>query len=267
MTQPAGGSVPLAACRLRSGAMGDKDSLGLAISRVELACRRIAGLARLIVEAYRYGRSEGPHQRPWTAEYHRAAVDVYGKSLPWTYQRDIAALFRQSADTMDELSIPSALAEDWAIVIEYLRGASAAIDRWLSSEESRLLESETVDPLAVEDYTPVVVHFDELAELTTSGGAKRLEQAALAVQSHMETLSSTKLGEYEQRMLEAVASGMRIDEMAKDFNCSPRSMQRELNKLWKALGVADRTEGLHKAVEEGLVDRVEPRRHRYVRRY
>ena len=55
--------------------------------------------------------------------------------------------------------------------------------------------------------------------------------------------------------------------MAKEFNCSSRSMQRELNKLWKALGVADRTEGMQKAVEEGLVDRVEPRRHRYVRRY
>lgn len=246
--------------------MSGEDSLGSAAARVELACRRIAGLARVIVEAYRFGRSEGPHERPWTAEYHRAAVDVYGKSLPWSYQRDVAALFRQSADTMGELSIPSALAEDWAIIVEYLRGASAAIDRWLSSEESRLLESETAYSIAVEDHTPVVVHFDELAELTTAEGAKRLEQAALAVQSHMETMSSTKLSDYERRLLEAIASGMRIDEMAIEFHCSPRSMQRELNKLWKALGVHDRTEGMHKAVEEGLVDRVEPRRHRYVRR-
>lgn len=246
--------------------MSGEDSLGLATSRVELACRRIAGLARVIVEAYGFGKSEGPHERPWTAEYHRAAVDVYGKSLPWSYQRDIAALFRQSAETMDELSIPSALAEDWVIVIKYLRGASAAIDRWLSAEESRLLESETADLIAVEDHTPVFVHFDELAELTTAEGAKRLERAALAVQSHMENLSSTELSDYEQHLLEAVASGMKIDEMAIQFHSSPRSMQRELNKLWKALGVHDRTEGMHKAVEKGLVDGVERRRHRYVRR-
>ena len=246
--------------------MGDEDSLDRASLRVELACRRIAGLARVIVEAYRFGRSEGPHERPWTTEYHRAAVDVYGKSLPWSYQRDIAALFRQSADTMGDLSIPAALAEDWAIVTEYLVGASAAIDRWLSSEESRLLEAETVTPLDIEEHTPVLVHFDELAELTTSEGANRLERAALAVQSHMETLSSTELSDHEQHLLESVASGMRIDEMSIEFNCSPRSMHRELKKLWKALGVADRTEGLHKAVEKGLVDRVEPRKHRYVRR-
>lgn len=241
--------------------MGSEDPSGFAVSQVRLACERIAGLAQAIVEGHQFGRPEGPHERPWTAEYHRAAVDVYGKSLPWSYQSDIAALFRQSVDTMGELSIPSALAEDWAIVIEYLTGASFAIDRWLSSEESRLLESETTFSPDIGDHTPVVVHFDELAELTTSEGASRLERAALAVKSHMETLWSAGLDGDEQRLLKMVASGMTIDEMAAEFHRSPRSMHRELKKLWKALGVHDRTEGLHKAVEEGLIDHVE-RRHR-----
>ncbi len=240
--------------------MGSEDSAGIAVSRVRLACERIAGLARAIVEGHRFGRPEGPHERPWTAEYHRAAVGVYGKSLPWSYQQDIAALFRQSADTMDELSIPSALAEDWAIVIEYLRGASAAIDRWLSSEESRLLESETTFLPGIGAHTPVVVHFDELAELTTSEGASRLERAALAVKSHMETLWSAGLGGDEQRLLGMVASGMTIEEMAAEFHSSSRSMHRKLKKLWEALGVHNRTEGLHKAVEEGLIDHVGRRR-------
>lgn len=240
--------------------MEGEDSSGFAVSRVCLACERIARLAQAIVEAHQFGRSEGPHERPWTAEYHRAAVDVYGKSLPWSYQRDISALFHQSADTMGELSIPSALAEDWAIVIEYLTGASFAIDHWLSAEESRLLESETTLSPDIGDHTPVVVHFDELAELTTSEGANRLERAALAVKSHMETLGSSGLGDDEQRLLKMVASGMTIDEMAAEFYRSPRSMHRELKKLWKTLGVHNRTEGLHKAVEEGLIDHVERRR-------
>lgn len=239
--------------------MGSEDSSGFAVSRVRLACERIARLAQSIVEAHQFGRPEGPHERPWTPEYHRAAVDVYGKSLPWSYQRDIAALFRQSADTMGELSIPSALAEDWAIVIEYLTGASFAIDRWLSSKESRL-ESETTLSPDIGDHTPVVVHFDELAELTTSEGAGRLERAALAVKSHMETLWSEGLGRNEQRLLKMVASGMTIDEMAAEAYSSPRSMHRDLKKLWKTLGVHNRTEGLHKAVEEGLIDHVERRR-------
>lgn len=242
------------------GAMGSADLPGLDVSRVHLACRRIAGLAHAIAEAHRFGRPQGPHARPWTAEYHRDAVKVYSKSLPWSYQENIATLFGQSADTMDGLSIPAVLAEDWAIITEYLRGASFAIDRWLSSEESGLLESETVFSSDIEDHTPVVVHFDELADLTTSEGANRLERAALAVRSHMETLSQARLGEHEQRLLEMVASGMTIGEIAVELNYSPRSLQRELGKLWRALGVHDRTEGLHKAVEEGLVDRVRPQR-------
>lgn len=240
--------------------MESANSPALAVSRVHLACRRIAGLALAIAEAHRFGRSEGPHERPWTAEYHRDAVEVYAKSLPWSYQQNIATLFGHSADTMDGLSIPAVLAEDWAIITEYLRGASLAIDRWLSSQESRLLESETVFSSDIEDHTPVLVHFDELAELTTSEGANRLGRAALAVQSHLETLSQARLGEQEQRMLEMVASGMTIGEIAVKLNYSPRSLQRELGKLWRALGVHDRTEGLRKAVEDGLVDQVRPQR-------
>lgn len=242
--------------------MGSEDSSGLAVSRVHLACRRIAGLARAITEAHRFGKPEGPYEQPWTAEYHRAAVEVFGKSLPWSYQQDIAALFSKSADTMDELSIPATLAEDWVIVTEYLRGASAAIDRWLSSEETRLLESKTALSIDIDDHTPALVRFDELAELTTSDGASRLEQAALAVKSHMETLSLARLGDHERRLLEMVASGMEVTEMAVELHYSPRSMYRKLKKLWKTLGVPDRTEGLHKAVEEGLIDRVEHSKHR-----
>lgn len=247
-----------------SGTVVSGDSSDLAVSRVWLACKRIAGLGRAIAEAHQFGRPEGPHEQPWTAEYHRAAMDVYEKSLPWSYQQEIAALFRQSAETMDELAIPAALAGDWAIVAEYLSGASVAIDRWLSSEESRLLESETV-LVDIEDHTPVVVHFDELAELTTTEGANRLERAALAVQSHMETLTGAALGNYELHLLEMVASGLTIDEMAEDINLSPRSTHRELKKLWGALGVHGRTEGLNKAVEEGLIDHVS-RQHRPNRR-
>lgn len=42
--------------------------------------------------------------------------------------------------------------------------------------------------------------------------------------------------------------------LADEFSDSPRSMFRELSKLWKALGVTDRAHAMHKAAAEGLLD-------------
>ena len=77
-------------------------------TQAHLACGRIAGVAQAIVEAHRFSKPAGPHERPWTAEYHREAVKIYGKALPRSYQRNIGTVFAHSAEVMGELSIPSA---------------------------------------------------------------------------------------------------------------------------------------------------------------
>lgn len=46
------------------------------VSQVHLACGRIAGVAQAIAEVHRFGQAEGPHERPWTAEYHREAMEL-----------------------------------------------------------------------------------------------------------------------------------------------------------------------------------------------
>lgn len=223
------------------------------VSQVHLACGRIAGVAQAIAEVHRFGQAEGPHERPWTAEYHREAMEIYGKSLPRSYQRNIGVVFGRCAEVMGELSIPGAMAEDWVIVTEYLREASLAIARWLSTREPGP-ESEAVSSPDIEPRTPAFVHFDELAKLTTLEGVSRLEQAALAVQSHLYALLPDHLSDLELRLLEMVASGTQVVDIAVELNYSPRSIYRKLVKLWGSLGAHNRTEGLHKAAEEGLID-------------
>ena len=225
----------------------------LATARVHLACGRVAGGARAIAEAHRFGVSEGPHKELWTAEYHADAVSVYGELLPASYQRDIASLFGDSADAMGEYTIPAALAEDWLIVSGHLRHASETIMAWLESQPDEP-PRQTVDGLAIDDRIPMLIRFDRLAALASHEGACRLERAAVAVQRYVGTPSALVLGDDQRRLLRGVASGTAIIDLAEELGYSRRSMYRELSKLWQALGVPDRVHGLRKAEAEGLLD-------------
>ncbi len=230
--------------------MVEVGSRGRALARAHLACGRIAGGARAIAEAHRFGVPEGPHERLWTGEYHCTAVHVYAESLPGSYQRDMASLFHHGADTMMKQTIPAGLAEDWLIVAAYMREASAAITSWLESEPS---------PPAgglpeIDEHTPTVIRFDRLAELVTHSGALRLEQAAVAVQHHVDVPSALVLNDVQRRLLKRVASGTAIVDLAEEFGYSRSSIYRELSRLWEALGVPDRVHAIRKATEEGLLD-------------
>ena len=221
---------------------------------MHLACGRIAGGARAITDAHRFGVPEGPHYSLWEAEYHAEAVRVYGESLPAPYQRDIASLFHHSADTMATQTIEAELAEDWVIVAGYMRNASAAIMGWLSPERAGAATPDVGESPVIDDRTPMVIRFDRLAALASREGACRLERAASAVQRHVGAPSARALDDAQRRLLEGVASGAAIVDLADELGYSRSSMYRELSKLWKALGVSDRGEAMRKAVAEGLLD-------------
>ena len=188
--------------------------------------------------------------------YHHQAVHIYGRTLPPSYQHDIGELFRQSANTMDECSIPARLAEDWVIVTAYLRSASAAIEERMAS-----LEYESQQPAAVSkpeierrEAPPPVIHFDELARLTTCEGVSRLHRAAVAVRQFMEGPVPSVLDDSELQLLRQLADGAAIADLAVTMAYSKRSIYRKLACLWDKLGVSGRTEGLHKVAAEGLLD-------------
>ena len=223
-----------------------------------------------MLEAYRFGVPEGPHPAPWTPEYHRESVHVYNESLPWSYQRDIAKLFRDCLSAMAGCLIPSELAEDWAIVTAYMREAAGSIEDWLASGEPQLARSgPAVSPELMADI-PRVVHWDALARLTTRDGTRRLNDACVAVKQYfdsemprslqaemppsLDTEVPQSLKASERLMLERLASGAAIADVAAELGYSERSMYRELSKLWDKLGVSGRAAGVHKATAEGLID-------------
>lgn len=224
------------------------------LARVRLACGRIVGGADAMLEAYRFGVPEGPHRVPWGFDYHREAVHVYGESLPWSYQRDIAQLFRDSESAMAGHMIPSDLAEDWAIVTSYMREAASSIEDCLASSEPVPRRSGTARTPKLEPGAPRVVHFDTLARLTTRDGALRLKRAAAAVRRHFDAETPASLLASEHLMLRRLASGASIADVAAEMGYSERSMYRALSKLWEKLGVSSRAAGLRKATAEGLLD-------------
>ncbi len=227
---------------------------GRDLARVHLACGRIAGLARAIGDAHRFGVREGPHDRLWERAYHLEAVRVYGKSLPAPYQRDIASLFHHSIETMAEQTVPARLAEDWTIVAGYMGCAAAAIMEWLASAPAKLLDRGAARESDIEDHTPSIVRFDHLAELCSRAGVCRLEEAAVAVQCHVGAPSARALDDAQRRLLQRVASGAPIVDLAEELGYSRSSMYREMSKLWRALGVSDRAHAIRRAAEEGLLD-------------
>ena len=225
-------------------------------AQVRVACGRITGGAAAILEAHRLGVAEGPHEKPWTIGYHRDAVHIYAESLPPWYQSDIAALFSRSARTMAGCLIPARIAEDWVIVTDYMVSARTAILKWSASVESRPDQrASTSAPTVDEQETPpLVIRFDALARLTTSDGARRLEQAAISVRQHMEAPVPEVLDEREIELLKRLADGAAIVDLAAELGYSERSVYRALASLWKKLGVPGRKEGVRKASSAGLLD-------------
>ena len=234
--------------------MGNGTGGSLALARVRLSCGRMVGGADAMLEAYRFGVVEGPHREPWTAEYHREAVQVYGESLPWSYQRDVARLFRDSENAMRGRLIPSGLAEDWAIVTAYMREAVTAIEDWLAAAGPASHGSGPAPALELTLETPRVVHWDGLAALTTRDGTSRLRNASVAVRRHFDAEAPPSFEASEHLMLKRLASGVPIAEIAAEMGYSERSMYREMSRLWDKLGVSGRAAGVRKAAAEGLID-------------
>ena len=241
---------------LVSAAMSSRPSATRARTQVRVACGRIEAAGAAIVEAHRLGIPEGPHARPWEEDYVQAAVNIYAESLPPWYQREMAALFGQASKALGEMSIPARLAEDWVIVTSYLDSARATILHWLASEEiaASARPPASVEPVTEQATPPLMIRFDALARLTTSEGAMRLNEAAVAVREHMDAAVPEGLDERELELLKQLAKGAEVADLAAREGYSERSIYRAMASLWTKLGVPGRKEGVRKAAMEGLLD-------------
>ena len=179
---------------------------------------------------------------------------MYAESLPAPYQRRIGSLFIHSAEAMETVGLPAGLADDWFIVRSYLRNASAAIADLLATERTGPSKARaTSSPVIDDESPPRVIHYDRLAALTTIDGARRLEQAATAVQRRIGAPSAAELDDGQRKLLNKVADGTPIVDMAADLGYSERTIYRALDRLYSALGVADRLQAVRKAATEGLL--------------
>lgn len=222
---------------------------------LELACGRILGASRSMSRAYDFDVAPGPHREPWTMAYLREAVALYAEALPASYQSDIESLFRHCAELMGQGKIPAELAEDWAIIRQYLANAADSISERLAATGSpHSGEASLHADIDTNDEPPPVVRFDRLAALTTPSGAQRLHAAASAVQSHVAGDPGVELDAAQRSLLEGVSAGLTVSELATQLGYSRRSIFRELSRLWDTMGVPDRAQGLRKAEAQGLVE-------------
>ena len=172
-----------------------------------------------------------------------------------SYQRRIGSLFVHSAEAMDAVDLPAELIEDWFVVRSYMRSASTAIADWLAAEGGRSREATRLPSPEIDDEGPPrVIHYDRLAALTTLDGARRLERAAMAVQRHIGQPSPARLDDGQRKLLNKLADGAPIVDMAADLGYSERTIYRALDRLYRMLGVTDRLQAVRKAATEGLLD-------------
>ncbi len=222
--------------------------------QVGLACGKIVDVATGILEAHRFGVDEGIHERPWSAAFHLDALEVYAGALPDSHRQKILRLFEECVPTMTDYLIPAWLAEDWLIVLEYLRQAVNAMQGLRAESDVRGAEPEDWWLVPVDGPTPRVIRFDLLAQLTTTPGAQRLLEAAGAVTQHLQAQLQVTLDEQEVRLLVALAAGARVSELAEQLHYSERSIYRLMSVVWSKLGAADRRDGLRIAAARGLLD-------------
>lgn len=180
---------------------------------------------------------------------------MYAVSLPTPYQRRIGSLFFHAAEEMDSVNLPARLIEDWFIVRSYLCNASSVIADSLAVRNNASTEASSAPSPEIDDERPPrVIHYDRLAALTTTAGACRLERAAMAVQCHIGAPSAAMLDDAQRRMLNMLADGAAVVDMAVDLGYSERTIYRALDRLYRTLGVADRLQAVRKAATEGLLE-------------
>lgn len=219
----------------------------------ELYVRRIKFWADSVEQAHRFGHPPGTDPAPWGLDFQRRASALYRDVLPDQYLEQLASVFLGCSLTMEEKSIPAALAQEWHVVRSYLDNASAAIALELDFD----LFPTWDDPTGTnEPTTPAVVRFDLLAAITSAEGPRILGAAADSVWRYLmdEGDKQTPLTGEQIQILGDLSEGLRVADIADARGFSTRSLYRELAQMWDQMGVANKHQGIALAAEHGWLD-------------
>ncbi len=220
---------------------------------VGLAAERIASFARSISEAHTLGHGPGTIDELWTSDFQEKAMHVYTLTIPWDYLINLADHFQATHRHMIVIGSPTHISEEWLITAEYLRTASEVILAFAPPLSN-------IEPRPLESATPSVMQFGLLGEAASTAGAANLEASASVVCETIRTLSpnggaaENPLNTNEIRALHLLIAGDKITEASHKLGYSPRTLNRQLERIWKRLGVKNRNEGIALAVRRGWLE-------------
>ncbi len=211
--------------------------------------RRVADFGRSLQDAHALGHGPGPFDDLSTRLFHDEAVKVNSETLPWSYLIAISHQFQTPARQMASRAVPLDSVDEWILIVDYLRSASAAM---LAAAPDPQPEA---NDLGVLTSTVSVMPFDRLAPLASSQGARSLAEAGEVVASVLASGSeSNPLSEHEAALLRQLIAGRRIIDIADQHGYAQRTLHRKLNEIWQRLGARSRVDGLALAVAKGWID-------------
>lgn len=220
------------------------------VAAIGSIARRIRRFAEAVQQGHRFGIQPGDEREPWTLAFQHRAVPVYASTLPWNYLVGLASGFTDAADLMVEVSGPRTAATQWTRMEAYLRAASQAI----SESAPPSIDTSQRRASDLDDTTPPLMPFDQLAGLIHTEGASALRDIGEAIERCCDVVDDCPLTDQEIDWLRQLVAGARSVEVAGRSGYSERSFYRALSELWSRLGVRDRNEAIVLAISKGWVE-------------
>ncbi len=211
--------------------------------------RRVAGFSNAITQGHEFGIAPGPHAQMWTPEYSRAALEIFETAFPWVYLVRMADGFDECDDAMVEMSTVLEHDIEWTRLQQYLRSVSRAI-----REKAPAANYEKAYASELEDSTPPIMPFRQLAELTSSEAAAEMHRCANEVVQLCGEFVDNPLNALQIEWMRRLGRGEKIIDLARSAGYSERTMYRALNQLWEELGVSNRSEAIALASEKGWMN-------------
>jgi len=222
----------------------------ITVCTIGIVATRIRRFGEAIEQAHDFGIGPGIIDDACSLRFQRAAVEYYSESLPWSYLVPLAVNFDGCAKVMAGWAPPEAIRKQWLSVLRYLRSARTAICEQAPAETE--LDGDRLSA-NLSPITPPVMPFAKLALLLSPTGATDLIAAASSVEQACGKSEKCPLSEQEIQLLQAIASGSSIVDLALSSGYSERSMYRALSQTWQKMGVGGRTAGMRLAASSGWI--------------
>ncbi len=184
---------------------------------------------------------------PWARPFHESTFPAFRRVLPDQYLARLGTRFRAAAEAMAIHAADPEIARDWLIVATYLNSASSVLEQNLGLPEGQ------DDQLKIRDRPPSITPYREVAAAVSANGAARLASAGYAVADAIGPAQNCPLDADQLELLQELADGQRVIDVARAAGFSERSVYRQMQDVWRKIGVENRSEAIALAVREGWI--------------